>query len=84
MSHSFFTEEEGDIVKLESTGKDGDRMGYVNVGTHSVQLTLDSAGKLTVEVCARTNEDKPLAKCIVTKQQSVEAGGVDPDADDDS
>ncbi len=77
--NSFFTEEEGDIIKLESDSDDGSRMGWVNIGTHAVQLKLDSAGKLSVEVCARTNEGQPLATCTVTKKASVEAGGVDPD-----
>lgn len=78
-NNSFFTEEESDIIKLESGGDDGSRMGWVNIGTHAVQLTLDSSGQLSVEVCARTNEGQPLAACTVTKKASVEAGGADPD-----
>ena len=79
-----FSNEEDDITKLEASNHDGSRMGWVNVGTHAVQLTLDANGALTVEVCARTNEAKPLGACVVTKQASIEAGGVDPDADDDA
>lgn len=79
----YFTEEEGDIFKLETDSEDGARMGWINVGTHAVQLKLDSEGQLTVEVCARTNEGQPLGSCIVTKAASVEAGGVDPDCDED-
>jgi hypothetical protein len=80
---SVFTDEDQDIVKLESTSDDGSRMGWVNVGTHAVQLTLDANGALTVEVCARTNEARPLGACVVTKQASIEAGGVDPDCEVD-
>jgi hypothetical protein len=82
-NNGLFTVEDDDIIKLESTNDSGSRMGWVNVGTHAVQLTLDSEGGLVVEVCARTNEGKPLGACVVTKQASIEAGGVDPDADAD-
>lgn len=75
----FFTEQESDVIKLESDSDDGSRMGWVNIGTHAVQLKLDSQGQLSVEVCARTNEGEPLATCTVTKKASVEAGGCDPD-----
>lgn len=80
--NGFFTDEESDIVKLETNRDDGSRMGWINVGTHAVQLTLASDGQLTVEVCARTNEGQPLGTCIVTKAASIEAGGVDPDCDE--
>jgi hypothetical protein len=75
----FFTEQESDVIKLEADSDDGSRMGWVNIGTHAVQLKLDSQGQLSVEVCARTNEGEPLATCTVSKKASVEAGGRDPD-----
>lgn len=75
--------EEDDIVKLDSSNPDHGRFGWVNIGTHAVQLTLDDEGNLQVEVCARTNEGQPLAVVNVTKEQSIEAGGEDPDAEDD-
>lgn len=83
MSNSYFSEEESDIVNLKVDDKDTVRKGWVNVGTHSVLIELDPEGQLTVEVCARTNEGQALGKAIVTKAASVEAGGVDPDCEDD-
>lgn len=83
-NHGSFEIEEEDTVRLASSREGGvARRGYVNVGTHCVLLQLGDDGELIVEVCARTNEDKPLGTVVVSKAQSVEAGGVDPDADDE-
>lgn len=79
MSAGYFNTEDGDIVTLDSSSVDNAREGWVNIGTHAVQLSLDDDGNLKVEVCARTNEGNPIAVVAVTKEQSVEAGGRDPD-----
>lgn len=83
MSQSYFTEEEADIVTLESDEKDVVRRGWINVGTHAVLIELDTDGQLSVEICARTKEGEPLGKAVVTRQQSIDAGGEDPDAEDE-
>lgn len=82
MSQSHFTIEEDDIVKLESVAIDVNRRGWINVGTHAVLIELYTNGQLSVEVCARTNEGPALSKAFVSRQQSLDAGGVDPDAED--
>lgn len=77
MSKGCFEIEESDIVKFDG---DGFRRGWVNIGTHAVLLELDDIGNLSVEVCARTNEGQPLETVSVTKESSVAAGGVEPNA----
>lgn len=81
-NNGFFTLEDGDIVKLEAYDAEEPRRGWVNIGVHAVRLDLDTNGQLTVEVCARTMEDKPLGTCVVSKAASIEAGGEDPDAEE--
>ena len=77
---TFRTEDE-DIVSLDPQ-KIGEqaRSGYVNVGTHSVKLELNENGDLTVEVFARVVGFTPIGKVVVSAEQSVKAGGTDPDA----
>lgn len=77
--NSFFTIEDADIVKLEASDGAQFRRGWINIGTHAVLFELDDNGQLTVEVCARTNEGRPLAQVVVTEDVSVKAGGSDPD-----
>ena len=75
-SISFFDIEESDIAKLVGDGASAD--GWVNVGTHAVKIE-NSYGRLTVEVHARTAEGTILAAVTVEKDESIQAGGVDPD-----
>ncbi len=77
---TFRTEDE-DIVSLDPK-KNGEqaRSGYVNVGTHSVKLELNASGDLTVEVFARAVAFTPIGKVVVSAEQSIKAGGTDPDA----
>lgn len=73
-NHGKFTEEEADIVTLQSDDGDTPCAGWVNIGTHSVHLNLDEDGNLSVEVYARNNENDTLGNCSVTREASVEAG----------
>jgi hypothetical protein len=77
--HSFFTIEEPDIVRLDVSDDAEVRTGWINVGTHAVLLELDESGRLTVAICARTNEGPPLTSVSVTEAESLAAGGGDPD-----
>lgn len=74
-----FAIEEADIVRLESNGEATIRWGWVNVGTHAVLIKLAETGDLEVEVNARTNEGGSLRNLVVTLEESVKAGGIDPD-----
>lgn len=77
-----FVIEDGDIVKLLSTGHGPARSGWVNVGSHVIQIAVNDAGDITVGVMARAPiEHVALASCVVTRSQSAAAGGIDPDAD---
>lgn len=81
---SIFEIEMDDIVRMSPIELGQAQRGYVNVGTHAVVLDLDDSGRISVQICARTNEDKPLGRTSVSKAASVAAGGVNPDIGDDS
>jgi hypothetical protein len=58
------------------------RSGWVNVGTFSVQIRVDSAGDVEVEVYAIGNEDVPMAAISATRVDAIARGAMDADADD--
>lgn len=73
-----FVIEEADIVKL--VGTKGDFLsGWINIGSHALQIELNPEGNLRVESYARTNEGgRMLGLFTVSKQDVVDAGGADP------
>jgi hypothetical protein len=84
MSFGFFNvDAEGDIVTLDSLSLKNARAGWVNIGTHAVHLALNERGDLMARVEPRTNEGQPVVVLSVTWEQSVGAGGIDPDVSSD-
>jgi len=76
---SMFVAEEAHVVRLVPGGTSDERIGWVNIGVHSVKLQLNARGDLVLETYARMNENDELAKVVVAKAAALAAGGNDPD-----
>lgn len=85
MNNSTFTNEDDDIVCLQSDNGPGENVhGWINIGVHSVKLEMSSNGDLTVELFARGEEHKSLSAAVTQlKEVAVAAGGIDPDEEVD-
>lgn len=70
---------EADIVTLLPYGGDQQRAGWDNVGANSVHIHLQSNGDLIVQVHPRGNEFYPIREVTVDQEETIEAGGTDPD-----
>jgi hypothetical protein len=77
-----FTIECPDIVRLEANPDNEDsiaRVGWVNVGAHSIEIIIDAKGNLTVMAYACANESSVLASFIVGHSTAMAAGATDLD-----